>query len=342
MNNTGKEKDAVLTLTAIFCFLLISLSNILTSSLTESPISNPFAYGQTNSSSLNYESQLDIYEIPVKKTSVGDIDIAYKTFGNGTNTILLISGGSNTMNYWDPILLKTLAKNNTVIVFDSRGIGNTTAGDKPFSIRQFANDTAGLLDAIGVKDKVDVMGFSLGSLVAQEIAYMHQEKVNRLILYGSLCGGQNAIPPSPALQGFTNALQSPGRTNSTSDNQTYSFLDDVLFPAKWMEENPDYLGVIPRHGVSINSGDASKLLGAFMSWVQTESCNKLGEIKVPTLVIVGTDDAVTLPANSLNLVRGIPGAWLIQIWGGGHGVMFQYPEAFTNAIGVFLESSPTQ
>jgi len=50
-----------------------------------------------------------------------------------------------------------------------------------------------------------------------------------------------------------------------------------------------------------------------MRWTQTESCNKLSGIKVPTLVIVGTEDTVTFPANSLNLVKGIPGAWLIQI-----------------------------
>jgi pimeloyl-ACP methyl ester carboxylesterase len=339
-NYLGKINNVVVILTAVFCFVLIASSNTLPSFIG-STIPGPFVYVQANLPSLNSESQFDIYRIPMKKASVGDIDIAYKTFGNGTNTILLVSGGSNTMNFWDPNLLKTLAKNNSIIVFDSRGIGNTTSGDKPFSIKQFANDTVGLLDAIGVRDKVDVMGFSLGSLVAQEVAYMHQEKVNRLILYGSLCGGQNAIPPSPVLRGFTNALQAPERTNSTSDNQTYGFLDDVLFPPKWMQENPDYLDKMPRQGVSINSADAARLLGAFMDWVKTESCNKLDEIKVPTLVIVGTDDVVTSPANSLNLVMGITGAWLIQIWGGGHGVMFQYPEEFANAIEAFIASMPS-
>lgn len=151
---------------------------------------------------------------------------------------------------------------------------------KPFSIKQFANDSIGLIDALGIKDKVDVMGFSLGSLVAQEIAYMHQDKVDRLILYASLCGGPQAVPSSPALPNFTDALQTPGRTNNTSDNQTYGVLDDVLFPAKWMKENPDYLAKIPRSGVSINATDASKLLGAFMSWVQTESCSGLGKISI--------------------------------------------------------------
>ncbi len=76
-----------------------------------------------------------------------------------------------------------------------------------------------------------------------------------------------------------------------------------------------------------------------MDRVYTYSCNKLGEIKVPTLVVVGTKDIVTSPANSLSLIKGIPGYCLIQIWKGGLGVMFQYPEDFTNAIKVFLEST---
>ncbi len=110
----------------------------------------------------------------------------------------------------------------------------------------------------------------------------------------------------------------------------------MLFPIDWMRENPDYMTKIPRQGVSINASDATKLLGAFMSWTQTESCNKLGTIKVPTLVIVGTEDTVTSSQNSLNLVEGIPGAWLIQIEGGGHGVMFQYPKVLANAVTIIF------
>ena len=92
------------------------------------------------------KGSLDIYNIPLKKVHVGDIDVAYKIFGKGNNTIILINGGGENMNFWDPHFLKELSTNNSVIVFDSRGIGNTTLGNKPFTISQFANDTAGLLN----------------------------------------------------------------------------------------------------------------------------------------------------------------------------------------------------
>jgi pimeloyl-ACP methyl ester carboxylesterase len=105
------------------------------------------------------------------------------------------------------IYVTKLSSNHTVIIFDNRGVGNTTSGTRPFSIEQFANDTVELLDALKIQ-KADVLGFSMASFVAQELTLMHPEKVNRLILYGASCGGQESIPQSPevvkALSDFVN------------------------------------------------------------------------------------------------------------------------------------------
>ena len=117
--------------------------------------------------------------IPAKKVHVGDIDIAYKMLGRDDDPILLISGASSDMNAWESLTLRDLSLNHTVIVFDNRGVGNTTTGSKPFSIQQLANDTASLLDALKIR-KADVLGYSLGSFVAQQLTIMYPEKVNRL------------------------------------------------------------------------------------------------------------------------------------------------------------------
>ncbi|MDQ3983978.1 MAG: alpha/beta hydrolase, partial [Thermoproteota archaeon] len=96
-----------------------------------------FAYGQqqlkNQMNSNNITNSLDIQSIPVKKVHVGDIDIAYKTFGKG-DPILLISGSGNVMDVWPSSMLQELSSNHTVIIFDNRGVGNTTSGIKPFSI----------------------------------------------------------------------------------------------------------------------------------------------------------------------------------------------------------------
>jgi pimeloyl-ACP methyl ester carboxylesterase len=93
------------------------------------------------------------------------------------------------MEIRSPLLLEQLTSSNySVTIFDNRGMGNTTAGTKQFSISQFAKDTAGLLDALKIA-KADVLGWSLGSYIAQELTLTYPDKVSSLILYASGCGG---------------------------------------------------------------------------------------------------------------------------------------------------------
>jgi hypothetical protein len=199
------KKDSV----KIFCDNIIHTLFIIPSTAISISNSSNFgttnlAYGHSDQLNSNVSNTLNIQNIPVKKVNVGDIDIAYKTFGKG-DPILLISGASSDMNAWEPSTLRNLSSNHTVIVFDNRGVGNTTTGTKPFSFQQLANDTAGLLDALKI-EKADVLGYSLGSFVAQQLTVTHPEKVNRLILVAASCGGKQSIPPSLKLQNFFRSL----------------------------------------------------------------------------------------------------------------------------------------
>ena len=129
----------------------------------------------------NTTNSVNIQNIPLEKVRVGDIDIAYKMFGNG-EPILLNSGSGGGIDGWTPSILTSLSTNHTVIVFDSRGLGNTSIGSKPYSIQQLANDAAGLLDTLKIKN-ADVLGYSLGSFILlKPLAVTHPEKVNRLVL----------------------------------------------------------------------------------------------------------------------------------------------------------------
>jgi pimeloyl-ACP methyl ester carboxylesterase len=120
-------------------------------------------YGQTDPDQMNSNTtnSVNIQTIPLEKVPVGDIDIAYKMFGKG-DPILLYNGLSDGMDAWDPSFLKGLSSNHTVIVFDSRGIGNTTASSKPYTIQLLANDTAGLMDALKIQ-QADAFGYSMGA-----------------------------------------------------------------------------------------------------------------------------------------------------------------------------------
>ena len=174
---------------------------------------------------------------------VGDISIAYKRFGEG-KPILFISGTSQTKDVWEPTLLSDLvATNRTVIIFDNRGIGETTVGTKPFSIHQFANDTAGLLGALHI-EKADVFGASLGSFVAQELTLNYPQKVDRLVLSAGYCGGNETIYPSGQAAETLMTLASPQVLRNMTSEQQAMILAPIMFPPQWLEEHPEILNTV--------------------------------------------------------------------------------------------------
>ena len=288
----------------------------------------PFAYSQTSQT-----SSVDVQNIPAKKVHVGDIDIAYKVFGKGDH-ILLISGSGLVMDAWDPTILRDLSSNHTVIIFDNRGVGNTTAGDKPFSIVQFANDTAGLLDALKIQ-KADVLGFSMASFIAQELVLLHPDKVNRLVLYGASCGGKENIPQNPEVVRILSDI-----VNNRLQDQEKAL--SVSYPLSWIKSHPNITS--PQSKEIISPDTLKKQFNIVEDWFATNwngVCSQLSKISVPTLVVTGTEDVAVPPDNSLIIAQKIAGSWLVQIKGAGHGLMYQYPEKLSKVLQTFLTVTTT-
>ena len=189
MNNSRQVRKGYL-------FIIVFISTIIFSSTTMINGFTNVVYGQTNatqaSSSNTTTNLVNIQDIPLQKVRVGDIEMAYKMFGKG-DPIILHNGANDNMDAWDPALLSRLASNNTVIVFDSRGIGNTTVGNEPYSIKLLANDTAGLMDALKIQ-QANVLGYSLGTFTTQQFAITHPDKVSSITLIAGSCGGKDGIP----------------------------------------------------------------------------------------------------------------------------------------------------
>jgi pimeloyl-ACP methyl ester carboxylesterase len=292
------------------------------------------AYSQNQSSSFQAEAKA-LDDLPTQKVKVDDIDIAYKQLGNTTdNPIVLLTGAVTTMDMWSPTLLKELSSNRSVIIFDNRGAGESSAGTKEFSINQFANDTIGLLDELKI-EKADILGSSMGSFIAQELALKYPNRVNSLILYASSCGGNEAVPPGPQV---LQALEIMTNTSSLPSQEDIDRITSTLFPPEWFEANPNYQNYIPLPKESVSPEIIQRQNEAIVSWITIGTCNTLSNITQPTLVIVGIDDIWTPAANSLMIAERIPGAWLVQMKDAGHGLMYQYPEQFSEIVKIFLEN----
>jgi pimeloyl-ACP methyl ester carboxylesterase len=312
------------TIIAITAMIAIPTTGLLSTS-------NP-VYGQPDQINPNVTNSLNVQNITAKKVHVGDIDITYKIFGKG-DPILLISGALNVMDAWSPTVLRDLSSNHTVIIFDNRGVGNTTAGTKPFSIIQFANDTAGLLDALKIQ-KSDVLGFSMGTFIAQQLTLLHPQKVNRLVLYAGSCGGKENIPERPDVV----KILSDFAYNRSHD--VGKFLS-VTFPLSWIKSHSNNIS-IPKSKEIVPPDTQKQHFNIVEAWFATNwsgVCGQLSKISVPTLVITGTEDITVPSANSLIIAQKIPGAWLVQIKGGGHGLMYQYPEKLSSVLQNFLSTT---
>ena len=332
-----------------YLFIIVFISTIIFSSTTMINGFTNTVNGQTNATQTNSSNTttnlVNTQDIPLEKVRVGDIEMAYKMFGKG-DPILLIQGVGGSMDSWEPSILRDLSSNHTVIILDNRGVGNTTTGTKQFSIQQFANDSAGLLDALKIQ-KANVLGYSMGSLIAQQFVLTHPEKVDRLVLIASTCGGKDNVPNSPEVLELAKKLLSSVVNNTSIDPQEVKKTISLSYGPTWIKLHPDILESIPTNTTDLLlSGigpetymQQEKITQNWKSTNWSGVCSQLPNIAKPTLVITGTEDVTIPAANSLIIAEKIPGAWLVQMKNAGHQITSQYPDEIGKILNTFLSTT---
>jgi len=274
---------------------------------------------------MNSRHTFDPESIPVKTGRTDDIVVAFKDFGSG-DPLVLINGFGSTMDMWNPPILDALGSSFRVVLFDSRGMGYSGSSEKPYSIPLFARDTAGLMDLLGIS-RAHVIGFSLGGMVAQELALLYPEKIRSLVLVSTDCGGPHAERMS------ADVWKTLSDKNGDLLEQAER-LFSILFPPGWAREHdpwdycPEIHETTPKEHIFRQSE-------ALFTWQGTYE--RLPEIQCPTMVITGTDDVIIPPENAFILARRIPAAWLVQFRDGGHGIAYQFPELYSRVVMMFLD-----
>ena len=259
-----------------------------------------------------------------KFVRVKDINIAYKIFGRGY-PLVLIMGYMGTMDMWDKTMLNMLASHYRVIIFDNRGMGKTSASDKKFTVKLFADDIASFLDALDIKC-AHVLGWSMGTNIALEFALKYPNKINKLILYAADCGGSKAISPS------SRVIKQLAESDKMPHNRKQRF--KFLFSAKWLKKNTCPHKYLPKVKEATSSENLCRQTKAVEEWHGVYK--RLKEIEHPTLVITGTNDVLIPPANSMLIAQQIKNSWLVQVKNAGHGLMYQYPKGFSKILLTFL------
>ena len=270
---------------------------------------------------------------PTQYIEVGGDRFAYRRWGAGSGTpIVLIQHFRGGLDHWDPLLTDGLAASRDVVLVNGRGVASSS-GTPRNRIEDMADDLAEVIRALGLSE-VDVLGFSLGGYVAQDVARRHPGLVRKLVLVGTgPRGGDPTMDP--------HVLEVAPRPVPT--------VDDFLFLFFGRSESAQQAGrdFWERRHVRRDQDPPSSVevmqaqIEALGEWLAPLSLDApfahLREIGQPTLVVNGTHDVMIASINSWHLGQNIPNAQLIVYPDAGHGAQFQYPARFLGHLTQFLD-----
>ena len=267
---------------------------------------------------------------------VGDVSFVYRRFGNkqmASPALVMLQHFRGNLDNWDPALVDRLAQDREVILLDNRGVGGST-GVVPENVTTMARDALAFIDALGL-EQIDLLGFSLGGYVAQELVLLRPRLVRRLVLAGTAPQG------APDLHRWSEdvyALATPDEPTA-EDLLALFFSGSEESRAKGMES----IGRLFQREVDrdeptdLATRDAQ--LAAITAWgiPDASKLNRLAGITQPTFVANGDNDTMMHTHNSHLLAEHLPNAQLRIYPDAGHGFLNQYPELFADDVHAFLE-----
>lgn len=254
--------------------------------------------------------------------SSNGVNLYYEEHGSGEPLILIMGFTvSSTGWHWN---VPAFAENFRTIVFDNRGVGQSDKPDVPYSMPMFADDTAGLLDGLGI-GQAHVFGISMGGMIAQEFTLRYPQRVKTLTLGCTNCGGANAILPKDP-----DVLNILGNIESVDVQQAALAMTKVAVTPWFMQKRMDVL--LQMNQMSMQHPTPKHGMVRQMQAIQGhDTYARLPLISVPTLVVTGKEDGLVPPENSLTIAQRIPNADLVFLSNASHLFNIELPEA-TNAV----------
>ena len=258
--------------------------------------------------------------------------LAWSERGEGP-PLLLINGYAATKDDWDPTFLDELASAFHLICPDNRGVGESELGDAgEMTAASLAGDCIELLDSLGV-ERAAVVGWSMGGMVAQELAAAEPERVSALVLLSTDCGGEKAVLAEP--ETIAKLYDRSGTTR-----QQATRLLDLLFPPEVAAPIDAEFGEVVAAARAALNPEALDAQQALMErWHREPADDRLTAITAKTLVAAGDEDEVIPPANTPILAAALGGAQMHRFPGDGHAFMAQEPQRLAALIRIFIEAT---
>ena len=278
-------------------------------------------------------SQWSFINAPNQWVMVGGIPLAYRDLGPRTQVPLVIfNHWGAVLDNFDPRIIEENEKKRRVITAQYRGIGSS-GGSAPLTVGEMADDGIGFIRALGL-DKVDLLGFSLGGFVAQDIALKAPERVRRLILTGTGPAGGTGIDNVGSV---TWPLMIKGLLR-VRDPKYYLFFTAT---SNGQRAASEYLQRLKERRKDRDKGPTPRALlrqlKAITAWGK-QAPQELGRLRMPTLIANGDNDIMVPTVNSHELAKRIPDAQLVIYQDAGHGSIFQNHTDFVAKAVAFLDT----
>jgi pimeloyl-ACP methyl ester carboxylesterase len=291
----------------------------------------------TTSEQTTTDPQTGYADASIKRvTAENAIEYAYRDFGAGDVPLVLLQHFRGNLDNWDPALIDDLAAERRVVPFDNVGVGATT-GTTPNTVEAMAHDAIAFIEAMSFQ-QVDLLGFSIGSFVAQEIALIRPDLLRRVVLASSAPQGAAGMhgwapevigavgQPEMSPQGYLSVFFAPTKTSLEAGQEAAGRIfggrtTDRDEPTTWQTRQAQYDAVctwgIPNHSL----------------------LERVSAIDLPVFVANGDSDPMILPRYSYLLAGLLPNARLTIYPDSAHGFLFQHHSEFAADVHAFIEEA---
>jgi pimeloyl-ACP methyl ester carboxylesterase len=266
------------------------------------------------------------------------VTYAYRRFGgadDGTPPLLFLQHFRGNLDNWDPLLVDTIAERREVVLLDNTGVG-LSSGLVPRTVTEMARDAISFCDALGLSE-LDVLGYSLGGMVAQELALLRPQLVRRLILAGTGPRGGGRL-----MHGWAPDVARVARADDNGpDDYLWLFFEHTDSSRKLGREYYARLGTRTENRDKPNGTQVKEAqYDAIVEWgiPERSKLERLAGIRRPTLVANGDNDTMIPTVNSHILADHLPDARVRIFPDAGHGFLFQWPVEFAAVVETFLGS----